>query len=722
MFELSDVRIGQVQRLRQLPPMMTPEELFADALPLLDPPSRMSVTDAAERYMRVEVQGAWQNFDRSVTPYMVEPTDMTQSRLFRGVGFVGPSQSGKTKMLETVAAHAVAVNQRPTLIVHMTRSDRDKWVEDKLDPTIRNSPELHAALGKARDDSTFSRKRFKGMRLNIAYPTPTTLSGGTYALVLLTDLDHMPLVLGSRDNPEGTPVQMALQRIKTFLSQGCVLAEGSPALLVNDPSWRPTRAAPHELPPVDGGIVAVYNSGTRGRWYWECPDCGDEFEPRFDRLKYDESLLPVEAGERAEMMCPHCGTLIGHRHKQELNRAALAGRGGWRHESRIPGEVCPIDDANVRRAQMATYALNGAAASFSTWRDMVASFEEARRIADAVGDETQLGMVHFTEIGVPYQRRTGKDGDVGLTYLRDNAQDTPRGVAPSWTRFITVTVDVQKTYFPVQVTAWGEGGRAQVIDRRDLTTPPETAPDAERDSEGHARALNPAKYAEDWEVLKALETQSWPVEGRGYALRAAMLVVDFQGEPGVSDHAELFWRDRVGDGQRGRWFVSRGHGKFHHRSRVWYEAPERKSGGGAARRIKILNIATDRFKDTVAAMISRAEGSAAGALYLGQWMDDARMGEFIAEERTAKGWDKKKGEARNEGLDLTVMARAVAEFKGLLRLDETKRLPAWALNDETNSFAIKADGSAPIDDVAATPSGAEARPRKRVHRMSYLQR
>jgi phage terminase large subunit GpA-like protein len=98
------------------------------------------------------------------------------------------------------------------------------------------------------------------------------------------------------------------------------------------------------------------------------------------------------------------------------------------------------------------------------------------------------------------------------------------------------------------------------------------------------------------------------------------------------------------------------------------------------------------------------------------------MGEFIAEERTAKGWDKKKGEARNEGLDLTVMARAVAEFKGLLRLDETKRLPAWALNDETNSFAIKADGSAPIDDVAATPSGAEARPRKRVHRMSYLQR
>ena len=126
MVQMGEVRIGAKRAFAPLPPFTTPQELFADSLPVLDPPSRMSVTDAAERYVRVQVQGAWQGFDREVTPYMVEPSDMTQSRLFTAVVFTGPSQSGKTKMLETTAMHAVACDQRPVLIVHMTKSDRDK--------------------------------------------------------------------------------------------------------------------------------------------------------------------------------------------------------------------------------------------------------------------------------------------------------------------------------------------------------------------------------------------------------------------------------------------------------------------------------------------------------------------------------------------------------------------------------------------------------------------
>ena len=374
--------LGAVHRIAPLPPMPTAHELLADALPLLDPPSRMSVTDAAERYVRVQVQGAWQQFDRDLTPYMVEPTDMTQSRRVRAVGFLGPSQSGKTKMLETTAFHAVTCNQQPVLIVHMTKSDRDKWVEEQLDPTIQFSPELLDRLGRAREDSTFSRKRFRGMRLTIGYPTPTILSAGTYGMVLLTDVDHMPLVLGGKDNPEGSPFRMALARIKTYMSRGCVLAEGSPAWPVIDLDWKASPAAPHEMPPVQGGMVALYNQGTRGRWYWECPDCGTEFEPRFDRLHYDAGLEPGEAGAQAEMECPGCHVLIAHRHKVELNRAALRGRGGWRHEGR-DGQLVAIDDDAIRRTEIASYALNGAAASFSVWSDLVTNYEEARRRASS---------------------------------------------------------------------------------------------------------------------------------------------------------------------------------------------------------------------------------------------------------------------------------------------------------------------------------------------------
>ena len=104
MVAMLDRGLGQLTRIPPLPPFTTPEELVADALPLLDPPSRITVTDAAERALRVPVAGKWSAYDRSVAPYTVEPQDVSQSRRFKGVVFVGPSQSGKSQMLLSVAA------------------------------------------------------------------------------------------------------------------------------------------------------------------------------------------------------------------------------------------------------------------------------------------------------------------------------------------------------------------------------------------------------------------------------------------------------------------------------------------------------------------------------------------------------------------------------------------------------------------------------------------
>jgi phage terminase large subunit GpA-like protein len=709
MVQMTDAAIGRLGVFAPLPPLMTPEEILENALPVMDPPSRMSVTDAAERYIRVQAQGAWQSFDRAMTPYMVEPSDMTQSRRFKTLAFVGPSQSGKTMMLQATALHAPICDPNPVLIVHMSKSDRDKWVEEKLNPLIQNSPVIRDRLGRARDDDTFSRKRFRGMRLTIGYPTPTMLSGGTYKMVLLTDYDHHPAVLGGKDNPEGTPYRMSLQRVKSYLSRGLVLVESSPAYQVTDPSWRPRETAPHEMPPVGGGVVQIYNQGTRGRWYWECPDCREEFEPRFDRLHYDDALEPGEAGERAEMECPHCGSLIAHRHKMALNRAAQAGHGGWRHET-ADGRCVSIDDAEIRKTDVASYALNGAAATFASWRDLVANYEEARRKAEQLDDDTDLATVHYTEIGVPFSPRRGDDGDIGATFLRDEGHDLPRGVAPDWARFITVSVDVQGTYFAVQVTAWGDGARAQVVDRFDITQPPADAPNAEVDEDGNGRTLDPAKYIADWQVLTGLGQRVWPIEGEAFGLRAAGLSVDFQGRPGVSDNAEAFWKARKKAGQGTRWFVTRGHGGFRLASRLWLATPERKAGGGKGRSIKILNFASDQVKNTIAGMLARGSSAGGSSLILPRWMTDDGLEEFVAEERTSKGWVKKPGIVRNEGMDLSVMARVVAEQLGMLRIN-FDRPPGWALGGQENVHAVPLEET---EDGKATDTGPAPRrvPRK----------
>ena len=711
MIKLDGEKFGQH---KQLPPFLTADEVLLDSLPLLDPPSRITVTDAAERHMMVQKQGSWQKFDRNETPYMVEPSDITQSRRFKSVALIGPSQSGKTMALQTTAGHAITVNQRDVLLIHMTQSDRDKWVEQKLDPIVQNSPDLLSRLGTAREDDTFSRKRFKGMRLFLGYPTPTALSGGSYALVLLTDFDHFPQKLGgTKDQAEATTFGMALARIKSFMSRGCVLVESSPGFAVEDLDWEPSVLHPHEFPPVSAGIVPIYNRGTRGRFYWQCRDCGGEFEPRIDRLVYDESLSPGDAGDAAEMECPHCGSLISHRFKTEFNRATLKDVGGWRHEG-DDGQVYHIDDLNVRKSIIASYALNGAVARFSTWSEIVSKLEEAKRVAIATGDEIELAGVNFTDIGIPHRSiRAKKAGQISTQFLRDFGHELPKGIAPSWTRFITIAVDVQNTYFAVQVVAWGDDGQGQVVDRYELATPPESASDFEQ------RKLDPAKHFEDWDVLKPLREAPIPVEGGEYGLKPVAVAVDFHGAPGVSDNAESFWKERVEEGQQQSWFMCRGHGGWKVPGRVWYEAPERKSGGGEARKIMLLNIGSDRLKDTLSASLLKADG-ASGAMLLPRWMGDDQLGEFIAEERQSRGWKPKKGVVRNEGTDLSVMARAVAEFKcqGAIPPKVEKN---WTQIGIGNLMAVAIGGQSTIGTEAITGSKQKTRPR-RARQISYLER
>jgi phage terminase large subunit GpA-like protein len=704
---------GAVHRIPPLPSWRQPTEILGDCLPLLDPPSRITVTDAAERYLRVPVAGDWRPFDRTMTPYTVEPADTTQSRRFKAVCFVGPAQSGKTQMLMTVAFHSITSAPDPVQIIHMTKTDADAWVEEKLNPAIRNSPEIYDRLGKGRDDDTFSRKRFRGMRLSIGYPVANQFSSRTQRLVLLTDYDHMKQVLGPKDAPEGSPYGMARPRIRNYMSRGCVLLESTPAFPVTDPEWRPGLLNPHELPPVSGGIVRIYNEGTRGRWYWECRNCGELFEPHFTRLVYDATLEPAEAGAQAQMECPDCGERYAHRHKLELNRRALAGHGGWLHESSKIDEdgrrvLVRIDDPDLRATDIASYSLNGAAAAFASWEGLVSSYEAALRQAELFDDYTELARVYFTDRAEPFLRPVQTDADaLTVAGLREAAVTLPRGVAPSWARFITVSIDVQGNRFEVLVMAWGEQGERVVIDRFAISQPPDDAPRA-KNEDGRYRLIDTGRYAEDADVLLDLPGRAYPVQGGGWALTPCALVIDFNGPPGWSDNAEKFWRARRREGQGHLWFLSIGRGGFHQRDRVWLETPERGSKGKKARGIKLLNMAVDRLKDSVLAALGRPDRGI-GAQHLPDWMDADTIAELLAEERGAKGYDKKKGVTRNETLDLAVQALALAEHKGINRMNP-EAPPDWALLGAGNAFAVRlSESEAP---AAAAPEEPAAPARK----------
>lgn len=688
-----------IQKPKPLPPYTDPRSALKMALPALRPAAVMSVTDAAEKYMRVNVGGQWQPFRRDVTPYMIEPADMMASRAYRGLVFCGPSQSGKTQMLQSVCAHAIMCDPSRIALFQMTRDAASEFEKGKIAPMIRNSPKLRARQETVRGADNLHQKLYKGgTHLSLDWPTITKLSSATIRLLLGTDYDHWPESIGG----EGDGYTMMRARAKTLMSRGMVGVESSPGAPITDETWKPK--SKHDCPPVRYGVLALYPQGTRARWYWTCPDCDKEFEPTFKRLKYPKDVTPAEAGEVAEMACPHCGVLIGHHMKRELNA-----HGRWLHEA-DDGTLVPIDSPKVRKTDLLSYWLDGAAAAFSTWVELVTQYEQALDRFKATGDEEALKTAMNTGQAQPYMPRgSTSENEVTLQGLKDKAVDIdiPKGIAPSWTRYITVSVDTQAKYFPVGVTAWGVDGRHQPIDRFELHTPPEGAPNSAGD-----RTLRPDNIGEDWAVLDVLPSTAWPVEGSEYGLRPIAIGVDMHGGGQTTTNAYKFYRGRRKAGEQSKWFLTRGSGG-QHTDRVWLKAPERTNNAGrkVASDIKILNMATDRLKD---AMSSSLCLETVGQNYCGipMWMDENELLEFTAERLGKKGWEKRPGMVRNESIDHLVQARALHIIKGGEKINWAAP-PNWARDAANNINSVKLAGE-------ATPTIVEKEaPRRRVPRKLF---
>lgn len=691
--------MGLLDRFDPLPPYAEARGALKVALPAWRPAQKISVTEAAERHMRVNVSGQWQPFRRDVTPYMVEPTDMIASRTYRGLAFCGPSQSGKTQMLQSAIAYTITADPGRVALFQMTREAAAEFERNKIAPMVRNSPDIRSRQSQGRGADNIYHKLFTGgTQLTLDWPTITKLSSATIRLVLGTDYDHFPESIDG----EGDAYTLMRARTRTYLSRGMVVVESSPGAPLKDEAWRPV--TPHDCPPVGYGVLSLYPHGTRGRWYWPCPNCEAEFEPAFKRLRYPESADPMEAGEAAEMICPHCGFGFGHDLKRELNA-----EGRWLHESRdlddrgLP-KVVPIDSGAVRKTDMLSYWLDGAAAAFASWRELVTSYRQAVETFEATGDEEKLKTAMNTGQAQPYFPRSAvSELEVTVQGLRDKARglDLPKGIAPNWARYITVSVDVQGTRFVVGVTAWGENGQHMPIDRFDIFT----MPDGDKD-----RMLKPFEVAEDWAALEPLASRSWPVFGTDAQMTAVAIGIDMHGGGATTDNAYRFYRARRRDGQGGLWHLTRGEGGFKKNpDRVWKRAPESASQKSKRRRaakdIEILFMATDRLKDAVMASL-RSEAGLTNACLIPEWMGDDHLTEFTAERREGDGWKKRPGMVRNESLDHLVQARAMHIIKGGERIDWSAPV-FWAEWSAANPHLIL---GADQDQTEDQPEAADEQP------------
>lgn len=629
-----------------------PNQLVRDIKPFAMPPERVNTQYAAEKYMMLKGGGGMTPWKSKKTPYMVEPMNCLTQRIYHSVCFKGPARTGKTEaLLKAQVAHAVKCDPSDIMIVHMNQNESEYFSKTEISPMLRATKGLKSCLSPIQSDNNVGMIRLKaGNVIKMAWPTDATFRGKSFKYILLPDYDAI------KPPSEGDVYTLSRMRTKSYQSSGMVLAESSPGHESTNRNWKPSH--PHECPPAKG-IADLYMQGDRRRFYWQCPDCGESFIPTFETLIFDRNERdPVKASQELYVGCIHCGAVINEHQKNSLNN-----NGTWLKQGQTIDQNSVIHGEGLK-SNNASFWLSGLPAGFSKWGDdFVQKWVKARNTLEITGDDRGMQAFRNTDCGEVYIPEV--ETEIDSDSIKANRHILELGVTPKWAKFLLASVDVQggsNRRFEVQIHAIGDGKRQAVIDRFKITH------FGERD-------IKPNLHAEHWNVLidRVLDRDFSREDGA--IMRPIIMAYDTNGEAGVYDRSQEFYRNNKAK-YGARLFPVKG---ASHAMELLVEArkPDSKKDSfkkigkkikGASKQTPLYFINTDKIKDIITANIQLDAGLPKSIMY-SKDLDDSFYSELTAESRGENGkWEKTGG--NNEALDLCVYIWAILVYKGWVNRDK----------------------------------------------------
>lgn len=637
-------------------------------------------------------------YTNHVAPYMVEPANELQNPRLNSVVFVGPAQSGKTQaLILNWIAYSIAVDGMDMIVYSPTQTAARDFSMRRVDRMHRGSPDLGSRLLKEREaDNVHDKKYRNGMFLNLSWPTVSEFAGRPVGRIALTDYDRMPDDISG----DGSPFDLGSKRTTTFRSFAMTLAESSPSRPVENPKW--ISSTPHEAPPCKG-VLGLYNRGDRRRWYWPCPHCGSYFEGRWEQLEWDTLNSVLASAETVRLVCPSCAGRITQDKRQNM-----LNWGCWLKDGQGIDEQGMIVGEGVR-STMASFWMNGVAAAFTTWTNLVVSYLNAMGEFDRTGSEEALAKFFNTDIGVAYISKR-QESELLPEVLKSRAEDIRTAempederinrvpmlqpTVPPDVRFLIACVDVQNNLFVVQIhgIAPGQPFDIHVIDRFQIRK------SRRQDSTGEHEWVRPSSYVEDWmEITTEVVARSYPLsDGSGRHMAVKLTVCDSGGKEGVTTNAYNYQRRMRQDGLSGRFHLVKGD-PLPSRPRVQVTFPDsnRRDKLSAARGdVPVLLFNSNLLKDDLRGRLdSQTPGK--GMVHFAKWLPDFFYSELCVEVRTDKGWMNLRN-LRNESWDL--LYYAIGACVGpIIRAEgiDWNHPPGWASEWDANSLVTKIDDATP---------------------------
>ncbi|MDP5459880.1 phage terminase large subunit family protein [Alishewanella sp. SMS8] len=681
------------------------QRIKRDIASLLKPPIRMSVTEAVQEHVRVKLpSGNWGPWDIETTPYMREPLDMLSSRKHRGLIFVGPARTGKSQaLIDGFIGYDVKCDPSDMLVVQITKEKAAEFSKKRIGPMLENSPGLQPLLSPRGHDNNLHDKVFRaGNYLKIAWPAKSIFASSEWRRVAITDYDRTATMLDVEG--EGSGFDLALKRTQSYRSRGMALAESSPGYEVLDPDWLPSPGEPHAFPPTMG-IGALYNLGDRRVLYWPCPSCGEFFPANWSQLRWDTSEPDIRKASRTvTCVCPHCGDS----EITQLSKHSMMMQSRW-----VP-ERCSISAAGIITGtpidtDFVSYWMQGPAASFQSWEQLVYNYLSAVRDFETTGSQEKLKATVNTDQGRAYSYQKS-DRKRNADRLAERAEVSTKRHVPNGVLFLVACVDVQAgkdRRFVVQVHGNSEHER-WLIDRYNVRLSARVKDENATEPNERYHQIDPAGYPEDWQQLsKLILDRGYPLDDNsGREMHVHLMVCDHGGEDGVSDNAYGYYRKLRTEGRHHKLMLVKGGSKAQPEMvKISYpdntKRADRKANAKGDVPLHIL--ATNKLKDNVSNKLER-ESAGAGYIHFPDWLGNWFYEELTAEGRDNQGnWERANKKRPNEAWDLLCYNEA-AQYQ--LQTHKPKfwlSPPRWAQQWETNTNVYHPDAQnrAPAAKLAA---------------------
>jgi phage terminase large subunit GpA-like protein len=408
------------------PPAAAPG-MYAAMARALAPRKAMTVSQWSDVERRLSSKGSaesgpWRT-DRN--PPLREPMDCMSARsTVREVALMFPIQFGKTEVAINALGYCMDHDPGPVMVCLPGEVSMNKWVAQKLNPAVDESPAMKRALTSvaSRDASnTRTFKDFAGGQLYIEHAgSPSRLKSTTVRTLLVDEVDEFANNLAGGDDP----LEMLNGRTSAFPST-------FKRLYISTPQIKGLSR-----------IEQLWAKSDQRRYHVPCPHCGHMQHLQWSGLSWTPDAT------QCWYTCQECGANIDEHHKQ-----AMIAAGEW-----VPGNP---------GAKMRGYHINCLYYQFGLgprWLDLVEMWREAQN------DPARLKTFVNDRLAEPWEDAAMRA--VRHNAIADRAEPYKLRTAPLGVCYVTAGVDTQDNRLAVHIVGWGAGMAFWTIDYVELPGDP----------------------------------------------------------------------------------------------------------------------------------------------------------------------------------------------------------------------------------------------------------